>query len=171
MARHRFMRVAAALLLTGCPQPTLDGNPDGGELRFEIGTFDESGRFVTLPTALVGERGNQGGLHVGIGYRMPEGGVGDIAFNLKVLRVSDGALVSESTRDFSVGFAGPGWSSPDAVRVFMCPPRSQGPIVDVPLRFEVSATGAKTPGVLGSAAATATFQCPASFPTCDTACQ
>jgi hypothetical protein len=169
MALHRITGVAAALLLSGCPIPTVDGNPDGGALRFEVGTFDEGGRFVAFPSPVLAATGNQGGIHVGIAYRLPEGGVGDLTFNLEVRRSTDGTLVSSSTRNFYVGYAGPGWTS-EEVRVFMCPASSQGPLADAPLRFEVTATGRKTSGVLGSASTTATFLCPASFPMCDSRC-
>lgn len=171
MALSRIGWSAAALLLAACPGPAGDGNPDGGALRIELGGVDEGGRFQPLPPALVGERGQQGGIHVGVGLRMPEGGTGDLLFSLKVSRASDGALISETTREFNVGFAEPGWTSGEPLRVFMCPPRSPVPIVGTPLTFEVTATGRRTPGVLGRTVSTATFQCPLAYPSCDSACR
>jgi hypothetical protein len=98
--------------------------------------------------------------------RLPEGSEVDLTFTLKVRRSTDGTLVSSSTRNFDVGYAGPGWTSEEG-RVFMCPSSSQGPLADAPLRFEVTATGRKTAGVLGTASTTATFLCPPSSPMCD----
>lgn len=172
------LRCALALValgfLSACERgPTLpdggSGNPDGGSLAFDIGTVGDDGvGYAPMPTQLFGEPGSQGGFHVSVSYRLPEGGVGSITFSHAVRRSSDGVLVSRGSRVFDLGNASEqAWTAPEAVRVFMCPTPLGVDIVNQALRVEVTAADASG-RVLGVSQAQTTFKCSSSY--CTSSC-
>lgn len=156
--------VVAALSCLRCgppPPPPADGGvPDAGiDGVIVLGTTDDQGAFVPLEGPVDGIPGSQGGFHVNVLYRLPEGAAGSITFEHQVRRVRDERLVSRGSRTYDVGLTRvPTWETPSPVTVFMCPTPVGVDIIGEPLRFSVTVKdGEGRPFATGSS--TATFRC------------
>lgn len=172
---RRLALTLAALLAAGCGQAGVQdggtGNPDGGALRFEIGTADVAHNFSYLPMGaqVVGQSGAQGGFHMYVMYRLPEGGVGNITFQHRARLVSDGTLVSKGSRMYELGNGPPQpWTADDPVRVFMCPTPVGVDIVGQAISLEVTATD-DSGAQLGVSKVQTTFTCESAY--CESTCK
>jgi hypothetical protein len=157
--------VVAALSCWRCgpppPPPPPDASvPDAGiEGVIELGTTNDMGAFIALDGPIDGIPGSQGGFHVNVLYRLPEGAVGSITFEHQVRRVRDERLVSRGSRVFDVGLVRvPSWESPAPVTVFMCPTPVGVDIIGEPLKFSITAKDADG-RVFAAGTGTATFRC------------
>jgi hypothetical protein len=167
--------IILALPLCGCPhgggQDGGSGNPDGGALHFDIGTADVANNlaYSAMTPQVAGQSGAQGGFHVYLMYRLPEGGVGSITFNHQARLASNGTLVSRGSRTYDLGSAPlSNWTSPDPVRVFMCPTPVGVNIVGQALTLEVTATD-DSGAQLGVSNTQTTFTCSSSY--CESTCK
>lgn len=168
--------VAAASLMAACgpPNPTPDGGTDAGDLiaPLELGTTDSMGAFVALTGDVNATPGAQGGFHVNVLYKLPQGGVGTVTFEHRVVRAADDKLVSLGSREWDLGlFKVSSWSSPNPVNVFICPTPVGIDVIGKELVFTVKAkdSNGKT---LASGSARATFRCgPNGGAFCDSICK
>lgn len=155
---------ALVLLTTACgpPNPNPDGGvlPDGGpSALIELGTTDADGGFVPLTGDVDAIAGSQGGFHVNVLYKLPEGAVGQVTFDHRVVRVSDDKLVSLGSRQFDVGlFYVSSWASPAPVNVFMCPTPVGVDVIGHELLFTTKAKDSSG-RVFAAGSAKATFRC------------
>lgn len=163
------MRIAGTLLLllglAGCDpiDPRPDGGvlPDGGEAGgpMELGTTDSAGAFTALGGDIDAIPGSQGGFHLDLLYRLPQGGQGPVTFEHRVVRARDNTLVSRGTRQWDLGlFLVAPWTSPTAVNVFMCPTPVGVDVIGEELFFTVKARDAKG-RLLAEGTGRATFRC------------
>jgi len=160
-----FLMVMAVVTMAACgpPNPNPDGGalPDGGDVvaPLELSTTDENGAFVPLTGDAFAVPGSQGGFHVNVLYKLPEGGVGEVTFEHRVVRASDDKLVSTGSRQWDLGlFRVASWASPSSVNVFMCPTPVGVDVIDRELLFTVKAKDAMG-RVLAAGTARATFRC------------
>lgn len=178
MRLRPVLPLAAMLLVAACgpPNPNPDGGtlPDGGELvaALELGTTDSSGGFVLLTGDVNATPGSQGGFHINVLYKLPEGGVGTVTFEHRVVRAADDKLVSLGSREWDLGlFKVNSWSSPNPVNVFICPTPVGIDVIGKELLFTVKAKDS-TGKTLASGTARATFRCgPNGGAFCDSICK
>lgn len=155
------------LCLAGCGvlEDGPDGGRDGGTPRWAEGTLElgaedpDGGAVFPLPAELQATPGAQGGFHVPMLYRVTAPAVAGVAFEHRVTRVRDDALVSKGNRTMSVEAvaAGLSWTSPGAIIIFICPTPVGVNVVGEELNFEVTAT--KSGELLGKATGRAVFRC------------
>ncbi len=159
-----FLVVMAGVSMAACgpPNPNPDGGlPDGGEIvaALELGTTDADGGFLPLSGDAFAIAGSQGGYHVNVLYKLPEGGVGQVTIEHRVVRASDDKLVSTGSRQWDLGlFFVSSWASPTPVNVFMCPTPVGIDVIDRELLFTVKAKNDKG-RILAAGTARATFRC------------
>lgn len=160
-----FLVVMTVVTMAACgpPNPNPDGGvlPDGGEVvaPLELSTTDQNGGSVPLTSDAFATPGSQGGFHVNVFYKLPEGGVGEVTFEHRVVRASDDKLVSTGSRQWDLGlFRVSSWESPAPVNVFMCPTPVGVDVIDRELLFTVKAKDAMG-RVLAAGTARATFRC------------
>lgn len=149
-------RLALLVLLAACPGPAPYRPPstftpftpaepntpsvftqwDGGVI--EIGTQTAAG-FVANPKMLELELGAQGGggRHVWVSYRVTNSIIGQLVMNTRLVRASDGALVSNSRQETTFVAADGGYETGARQRVVVCPPSSGVQVPGTPLRLEV----------------------------------
>lgn len=175
------MRLPALLALAlagacGPPTPNPDGGtlPDGGEVvaALELGTTDSAGSFVPLTGDVDATPGSQGGFHINVLYKLPEGGVGQVTFEHRVVRATDDKLVSRGSRDWDLGlFKVASWASPSPVNVFICPTPVGIDVIGKELIFTVKAKDSAGRS-LATGSARATFRCgPNGGAFCDSICK
>lgn len=165
--------IILALLSSACRivggQDGGTGNPDGGKLVFDVGTADlDSFAYMPMTAQVVGQSGAQGGFHVYLMYRLAEGGAGSITFSHQARLASNGTLVSRGSRTFDLGGPQSSWTSPEPVRVFMCPTPLGVDIVGQALTIEVTATD-DSGAELGVSKVQTTFTCSSEY--CESTCK
>jgi hypothetical protein len=161
--RTRLLLGVLTVSACGPPNPNPDGGllPDGGEVAalLELGNTDESGAFVPFSTDAFAIPGSQGGFHINVMYKLPEGGVGPMTFEHRVVRASDGKLVSTGSRQWDLGlFRVSSWASPAPVNVFMCPTPVGVDVIGREMLFTVKAKDASG-RVVAIGTARAAFRC------------
>lgn len=168
--------MAAALVCAACGPlpPAPDGGVDAGldAGAIELGTTGADGGFVPLEGPVDGIPGSQGGFHVNVLYRLPEGGSGQLTFEHQVRRIRDERLVSRGSRLYDLGqLRSAPWETADPVTVFMCPTPIGVDIIGEALRFSVTAKDAQG-RVVGAGSSVATFRCgSASGAFCEAICK
>ncbi len=143
--------LAVGSLLLGCPEPLPTPAPftpftppapdivtqwDGGII--EIGTQTASG-FRANPGTFELERGAQGGggRHAWVSYRVTNSVIGQLVMNTRLVRASDGVLLSNSRQETTFVATDGGYETGARQRVIVCPPPSGVQIPGTPLRLEV----------------------------------
>ena len=84
-----MVMTGVTLAACGPPNPNPDGGvPDGGEAGapLVLSTLDENGATIPLTGDAFAIPGSQGGFHVNVLYTLPEGGVGEVTFEHRVVR-------------------------------------------------------------------------------------
>ena len=150
------MKWLVLLVLAGCPGPAPYRPPststpftptepntssiftqwDGGVI--EIGTQTFAG-FVASPKTLEHELGPQGGggRHVWVTYRVTNSIIGQLVMNTRLVRASDGVLVSNSRQETTFVAVDGGYETGARQRIVVCPPPSGVQVPGTPLRLEV----------------------------------
>ena len=143
--------LAVGSLLLGCPGPLPAPLPftpvtppepgvvtqwDGGLI--EIGTQTTSG-FRANPGTFELERGAQGGggRHVWVAYRVTNSVIGQLVMNTRLVRASDGVLLSNSRQETTFVATDGGYETGARQRVIVCPPPSGVQVPGTALRLEV----------------------------------
>ena len=164
------------VVLAGCGTiDKTDAGSDGGarwpEGALALGGEAPDGGFVTLPPEVQATAGSQGGFHVAVVYRVTGEALPGVRFEHRVTRTRDATLVSKGNRTVDVVpvAAGESWTTPGAVRVFLCPTPVGVSVVGEELTFEVTAT--KDGALLGQSSARSVFRCPPGDSFCDSICR
>ena len=172
-----------ALLSTtflACPDPRPppieddDGGIDGGGAwpagALVVGVTDDVNQaFVPMTAETELHAGFQGGFHVPMAYKVFDQAAENAEFQHKVRRVSDGALLSRGSRQYTVEASDAGWVAMD-ISAFLCPTPSGLDAVDTLVRFEVVVVSPDG-GTLATTSQETTLRCPSGNSFCQQICK